>query len=46
MVNKIRVYNIVSDDYYNDKNSIFSGRYFKVRRINYITYGIQLYKIW
>jgi len=45
MVDKIRMYNIFSYDYIIDNNSIFSGRYFKVRRINRLRYGIELNKI-
>jgi hypothetical protein len=42
MVDKIRVYNIVSDDYINNKNSIFHGTYYKTRWINHLRYGIRI----
>jgi hypothetical protein len=46
MVDKIRVYTEHCKDYYNDKNCIFHGRYYKARFINHLVYGIQLYKRW
>jgi hypothetical protein len=46
MVDKIRTYKDFSYDFYNDKNCIFHGNYYKVRRINQLRYGIKLYKIW
>ena len=44
MVDKIRVYNLFSYDYIIDNNSIFHGRYYKIRRINRLGYGIELDK--
>ena len=44
MVDKIRMYNIVSYDYIIDNNSIFHARYYKARFINHLVYGIRIYK--
>jgi hypothetical protein len=46
MVDKIRVYNIVSDSYYSDNNCIYHGSYYKTRFINHLSYGIRLYNRW
>jgi hypothetical protein len=45
MLDKIRVYEEFSYDYIIDNNCIFSGRYYKIRRINRLRYGIELDKI-
>ena len=44
MRDKIRVYNEISDDYAEDKNCIYHGKYYKTRWINNLVYGIRIYK--